>query len=228
MTRPARPGQPGRRPARRRRPRRPAQPLTWRRFGAGVWQLLPNLLGYFGTLGLIVTAFGLGPAVAAHDQNVELHRIGVRATAEVVSVRKQHHHGRHSSWDEWIPTTQQTVDGWSSTTELERYSSRDEDAFHRGQRFAVLVDPGDRDSVVPASDAARDRNTRALHRSVGGGDQQRGLPGRRRAGGGAPSATRPEAAAASGEGRSAEGACACDAGEGRTGLNSDGAEPGQS
>ncbi|PYY31557.1 hypothetical protein [Curtobacterium sp. MCBD17_030] len=132
-----------------------------------MWQLLPNLLVYFGTLGLIVTAFGLGPAVAAHDQNVELHRIGVRATAEVVSVRKQHHHSRHSSWDEWIPTTQQTVDGWSSTTELERYSSRDEDAFHRGQRFAVLVDPGDRDSVVPASNAARDRKTRVLHRSVG-------------------------------------------------------------
>ena len=167
MTRPSRPGEPGRRPARRRRPRRAAEPFTWRRFGAGVWRFLPNLLLYFGVIGALITAFGLGPAVRAHDQNVELHRIGKRTTAEVVSVRKEHHSGRYSSWDVWIPTTQQTVDGRTSRTELGPYSSRDEDVFHRGQRFVVLVDPDDPDSVVLASDAARDRVAAQLHRSVG-------------------------------------------------------------
>ena len=132
-----------------------------------MWQFVPNLSVYFGALCLLVTLFGLGPAVRAHDQNVELHRIGVRATAEVVSVRKEHHSGRHSSWDEWIPTTQQTVDGRTSRTELGPYSSRDEDVFHRGQRFVVLVDPDDPDSVVLASDAARNRVAAQLHRSVG-------------------------------------------------------------
>jgi hypothetical protein len=146
---------------------RAKQRPTRRRFGAGVWQFLPNLLVYLGALGVLVTLFGLGPAIRTHDQNAELHRIGVRTTAEVVSVRKEHHHSRHSSWDEWIPTTQQTVDGRTSRTELERYSSKDEDAFHRGQRFAVLVDPVDLDSVVPASDADRDRTVRQLHLSVG-------------------------------------------------------------
>jgi hypothetical protein len=149
MTRPARHGGPG------------------SRFGAGVWQFLPNLLVYLGAACLLVTLFGLGPAVRAHDQNVELHRAGVRTTAEVVSIRKEHHHSRHHNWDEWIPTTQQTVDGHTSITELERYSSRDEDVFHRGQRFAVLVDPGDPHSVVLASDAAGEHVARQLHLSVG-------------------------------------------------------------
>jgi hypothetical protein len=155
------------RPSRRRRPRRPRKPLTWRDVAAGVWGILPNLLVYFGGLGLLAVAIGLGPAISAHDQNADLHRHGVRATAEVISVRKQHHHSRHSSWDEWIPTTRQTVGGVSSTTELGRYSSRDEDTFHRGQRMAVLVDPRDLDSVVPASDVARDRTTSQLHKAVG-------------------------------------------------------------
>jgi hypothetical protein len=132
-----------------------------------VWETLPNLLVSFGVLGALVTVFGLGPAVSASQQNTDLRRDGVRTTAEVLSVRKQHHDGRHGSWDEWIPTTGQSADGVWNTTELGRYSSRDEQTFHRGQRFTVLVDPHDPDSVVPASDAARDRVTSRMHTAVG-------------------------------------------------------------
>jgi hypothetical protein len=81
-------------------------------------------------------------------------------------VRKEHHSGRHSSWDEYTPEIRVTALGQDATTELRDYTTRDAERYHGGQHLAVLVDRHDPTVVVPAAADARRGVTRHLYATL--------------------------------------------------------------
>lgn len=102
----------------------------------------PRMLLFVGLFCLLYGLLYFPQSLKNYNRDNELRASGSVVAAEVDSVRKEHHSGRRSSWDEYFPTVKAEIDGRDFTVELNEYSAKRPGVYSVGQKLELMYEPG--------------------------------------------------------------------------------------
>lgn len=134
---------------------------------------LPYLAFVFGILFTVGAAIALPSAIqnVKHDDLVRSE--GFTVSGEIDYVKKEHHSGRRSSWDEYTPQVRYQAESAARTKLFQTYSSKSALTYRVGQEVDITYlagEPYDSILAIPAARRELDANLRqAVGFTVAGG-----------------------------------------------------------